>query len=159
MEQILQAEEDEDLRKAYREMLEGCLAHPEQREWYAMWMIEKTDGTLIGDLCFKWVQDDRNPEIGYGIREAFQGQGYATEAVRLALQCQNITGTRTTQSTSLLTSRYGDKMGQRHNLHLTNMMQVIQTLSNNLKQLVTNLLLIILLKSMISSSVTVSGSL
>ena len=84
MEQVLHAEEDEDLRKAYREMLEGCLSHPEQREWYAMWMIEKTDGTLLGDLCFKGVQDDRSPEIGYGIREAFQGQGYATEAVRLA---------------------------------------------------------------------------
>ena len=53
MEQVLHAEEDEDLRKAYREMLEGCLSHPEQREWYAMWMIEKTDGTLLGDLCFK----------------------------------------------------------------------------------------------------------
>ena len=55
MEQVLHAEEDEDLRKAYREMLEGCLSHPEQREWYAMWMIEKTDGTLLGDLCFKGV--------------------------------------------------------------------------------------------------------
>ncbi len=86
MEQVLHAEEDEDLRKAYREMLEGCLSHPEQREWYAMWMIEKTDGTHLGDLCFKGIEDGRSPEIGYGIREAFQGQGYATEAVRLALQ-------------------------------------------------------------------------
>ena len=75
MEQVLHAEEDEDLRKAYREMLEGCLSHPEQREWYAMWMIEKTDGTLLGDLCFKGIEDGRSPEIGYGIREAFRDRG------------------------------------------------------------------------------------
>ena len=74
MEQVLQTEEDEDLRKAYREMLEGCLAHPDQREWYAMWMIEKTDGTQIGDLCFKGIEDDRNPEIGYGILEEYRGR-------------------------------------------------------------------------------------
>ena len=85
MEQALQAEKDEELRKAYREMLEGCLKHPDQWEWYAMWMIEKADGTQIGDLCFKGIEKDRNPEIGYGILEEFQGHGYATEAVRLAL--------------------------------------------------------------------------
>ena len=86
MELMIDAEQDDDLRKAYGEMLEGSLSHPEGREWYAMWMIEKTDGTRIGDLCFKGNDAGRNPEIGYGILEAFQGLGYASEAVRLALQ-------------------------------------------------------------------------
>ncbi len=86
MERFLAAEKDAGLRKAYGEMLEGCLKHPENREWYAMWMIEERDGTHLGDLCFKGLEAGRNPEIGYGILEAFQGRGYATEAVRLALQ-------------------------------------------------------------------------
>ena len=86
MERFILAEKDEALRKAYKEMLDGCLAHPDQWEWYAMWMIEKNDGTHIGDLCFKGLEPGRNPEIGYGILEEHQGQRYATEAVRLALQ-------------------------------------------------------------------------
>ena len=71
-------------RKAYSEMLDGCLRHPDQWAWYAMWMIEQKDGTHIGDLCFKGLRENGVAEIGYGIQEAFQGQGYATEAVQAA---------------------------------------------------------------------------
>ena len=85
MEAFIAAEKDEELRKAYGEMLDGCLAHPDQWDWYAMWIIEKNDGTHIGDLCFKGLEAGRNPEIGYGILEEYQCRGYATEAVRLAL--------------------------------------------------------------------------
>ena len=85
MESSILAEKDDELKKAYGEMLDGCLAHPDQWDWYAMWMIEKTDGTHIGDLCFKGLEEE-NPEIGYGILEEFQGNGYATEAVKLALK-------------------------------------------------------------------------
>ena len=56
MEKYIASEKDEDLRKAYGEMLEGCLAHPREWDWYAMWRIEKTDGTHIGDLCFKGIE-------------------------------------------------------------------------------------------------------
>ena len=86
MEKYIASEKDEDLRKAYGEMLEGCLAHPREWDWYAMWLIEKVDGTHIGDLCFKGIEAGRNPEIGYGILEEFRGQGFATEAVKLALE-------------------------------------------------------------------------
>ena len=86
MERMIAAERDDDLKKAYAEMLEGSLAHPGQRDWYAMWMIEKTDGTHLGDLCFKGLGPGSNPEIGYGILEAFRGRGYAAEAVKLALE-------------------------------------------------------------------------
>ena len=86
MERMIDAEQDGDLKKAYREMLEGSLSHPKDWEWYAMWMIETPDGTQIGDLCFKGIEAGKNPEIGYGIQNEFQGRGYATGAVRLALQ-------------------------------------------------------------------------
>ena len=86
MESMIASERDDNLKKAYAEMLAGSLSHPEERDWYAMWIIEKSDGTRIGDLCFKGVESGRNPEIGYGIREAFRGRGYAAEAVRLALR-------------------------------------------------------------------------
>ena len=86
MENMIAAERDEALKKAYGEMLAGALSHPEDRAWYAAWMIETADGTRIGDLCFKGIEAGRNPEIGYGIAEEYQGRGYATEAVSLALQ-------------------------------------------------------------------------
>ena len=85
MEACIAAETDGELKKAYAEMLAGCLQHPAQWDWYAMWIIENEDGIHVGDLCFKGVDDGKNPEIGYGILDEFQGKGYATEAVKLAL--------------------------------------------------------------------------
>ena len=82
MEAMIASEQDAELIKAYTEMLEGCLRHLNQWDWYAIWMIEKIDGTHIGDLCFKGLREDGITEIGYGILEQHQGQGYATEAVR-----------------------------------------------------------------------------
>ena len=81
MEACIAAETDAELKKAYTEMPEGCLKHPDQWHWYAMWMIELRDGTHIGDLCFKGLGTNGTTEIGYGILEEYQGQGYATEAV------------------------------------------------------------------------------
>ena len=85
MEAFITAEAEAELKKAYTEMLEGCLRHPDQWEWYAMWMIELRDGTHIGDLCFKGLGTNGIAEIGYGILEEYQGQGYATEAVGAAV--------------------------------------------------------------------------
>ena len=36
-------------------------------------------------MCFKGQGDDGSVEIGYGIVEEYQGQGYATEAVESAV--------------------------------------------------------------------------
>lgn len=77
----IKAQNEGDLKAAYSEMLNGCLMHPEQWEWYAIWMIELKDGTHIGDLCFKGLSEYGSAEIGYGIADAYQGCGYATEAV------------------------------------------------------------------------------
>ena len=84
MEAMIVSEQDQELRKAYSEMLEGCLTHPKQWEWYAMWRIEQRDGRQIGDLCFKGLAENGRAEIGYGIMEEYRGQGYAAEAVRAA---------------------------------------------------------------------------
>ena len=84
MEAMIASEQDEELKKAYSEMLDGCLRVPAQWDWYAMWMIEKKDGTHIGDLCFKGLDENGVAEIGYGVLEQYQGQGYATEAVQAA---------------------------------------------------------------------------
>ena len=84
MEAMIASEQDEELKIAYTEMLEGCLRHPDQWDWYAIWMIEKTDGTHVGDLCFKGLRENGIAEIGYGILEEYRRQGYATEAVQAA---------------------------------------------------------------------------
>lgn len=86
MEQIIAATEEDELKQAYREMLQGCLDHPEQWDWYAIWLITRKDGTHIGDLSFKGLHPDGSVEIGYGIDPAFWGNGYATEAVDAAVR-------------------------------------------------------------------------
>ena len=77
---LIAAEKNEEIRAAYTEMLEGSLAYPDQREWYAIWIIELKNGTRIGDLCFKGLINGI-AEIGYGITEEYQNRGFATEAV------------------------------------------------------------------------------
>ncbi len=84
MEAVIAAESDAEMKAAYTEMLNGCLEHPGEWAWYAMWMIERKDGAHAGDLCFKGLKENGAAEIGYGIDEAFQGKGYATEAVKAA---------------------------------------------------------------------------
>lgn len=86
MEKLIELQTDEVLKAAYTEMLDGCLKHPDQWEWYAVWMIERKDGTNVGDLCFKGMGPTGAVEIGYGILEAYEGNGYATEAVAAAVR-------------------------------------------------------------------------
>ena len=81
----IEEQTNEILKTAYQEMLQGCLDHPDQWEWYSIWMIELKDGTHVGDLSFKGFNADGSVEIGYGIEEEYQGRGYATEAVNAAV--------------------------------------------------------------------------
>ena len=86
MEEMILSEQDGELKKAYTEMLGGCLRFPDQWEWYAMWMIELKSGEHIGDLCFKGLLENGSAEIGYGILEEYRGQGYASEALEAAIE-------------------------------------------------------------------------
>ena len=81
MEKFIAIQTVDVLKAAYSEMLEGCLSHPDQWDWYAIWMIELKDGAHIGELCFTGVSEEGVAEIGYGIVDDYQGCGYATEAV------------------------------------------------------------------------------
>ena len=81
MEDFISGQTDDILKTAYQEMLDGCLMHPEEWDYYAIWMIEKKDGAHIGECCFKGVSPDGSTEIGYGVSEAYRGRGYASEAV------------------------------------------------------------------------------
>ena len=86
MNQIIEAEKDEELRQAYREMLQGSLEHEDDWGWYALWLIVRKDGSHIGNLSFKGIPEDGTAEIGYGISEEYRGLGYATEALETILE-------------------------------------------------------------------------
>ena len=86
MRELIAAQTDEGLKAAYGEMLAGCIAHPAQRQWYAVWLISLTGGGRIGELCFKGLSPEGTAEIGYGLSPEFWGKGYATEAVTAAVK-------------------------------------------------------------------------
>lgn len=81
MRDLIARETDTEMKKAYGQMLAGCVQHPEQRQWYAVWFLFLKSGETVGDLCFKGLCPDGAVEIGYGLHPAFWGKGYATEAV------------------------------------------------------------------------------
>ena len=85
MQRYIEEQTDDILKTAYREMLQGCLDHPDQWEWYCIWMIKLKDGTHVGNLSFKGLNTVGSVEIGYGINDEYQGRGYATEAVNAAV--------------------------------------------------------------------------
>ena len=84
MKEIVEVEKNEILKKAYKEMLEGCLNYPGNYLWYTLWFMELKDSEneIIGTLSFKGIDDKGIVEIGYGINEGYENKGYMTEAVR-----------------------------------------------------------------------------
>lgn len=83
MRHLIENEESEELKQAYGEMLQGCIDHPDQRVWHAVWFMELKEkpGTIVGDFCFKGLGEDGMVEIGYGLRDGCCGNGYMTEAL------------------------------------------------------------------------------
>jgi len=77
MREVIDSEKDPELRKAYSEMMEGCLREPENYVWYALWFMElRTPGREIaGDLCFKGIDSNGRVEIGYGIQGVYDRSG------------------------------------------------------------------------------------
>ncbi|MGO4103627.1 GNAT family N-acetyltransferase [Leifsonia sp. YAF41] len=49
---------------------------------FGLWIIETRDGEFVGDCGLTWQQVNgrRELEVGYHVRAALQGRGYATEA-------------------------------------------------------------------------------
>lgn len=82
LEALLKSQTDDELIKAYNDMLTGSRTDPGARLWYTAWNISLQSGERVGDICFKGPPNGLGEvEIGYGILDEFQGQGYATEAV------------------------------------------------------------------------------
>lgn len=83
LKEIAQQEENEILKIAYQEMLDGCLNYPESYIWYTLWFMELKDSEneIVGTLSFKGIDDKEIVEIGYGINEGYENKGYMTEAV------------------------------------------------------------------------------
>lgn len=78
---------DDDVRTAYGEMLDGCKRDPENRVWYAPWkMTLKDTQESVGELCFKGPVRNHSVEIGYGVRPDYEGNGYTTEALQAMTQ-------------------------------------------------------------------------
>ena len=86
MRELISEQTDEGLKAAYGEMLAGCIAHPAQRQWYAVWLICLPGGERIGEMCFKGLSPEGTAEIGYGLSPEFRGKGYAAEAVTAAVK-------------------------------------------------------------------------
>jgi len=83
---IIEQEADPEMKQAYSEMLQGCIDDSKNRVWYAIWLMElkESQGTIVGDFCFKGIEPDGMVEIGYGLRSGFCKKGYMAEAVKAA---------------------------------------------------------------------------
>ncbi len=83
IEALIERVDDDELRAAYGEMLDGCRRDPENRIWYAPWeMVRNDGGESIGDVDFKGPAKNHAVEIGYGVQPDYEGHGYTTEAVQ-----------------------------------------------------------------------------
>ena len=49
---------------------------------YGLWVLETHDGDFVGDCGLTWQQVNGEPklEVGYHVRSAMHGRGFATEA-------------------------------------------------------------------------------
>jgi ribosomal-protein-alanine N-acetyltransferase len=77
------------VERAFPMTLEGIRANPAARLWGARVLIAGGSGSsrrVVGSVVFRAAPDDDGVcEIAYGIEEASQGQGYATEAVGVSV--------------------------------------------------------------------------
>lgn len=83
MRALRDAEQDSEMHQAYSEMIAAMEPLGDNDYWACDWQISLVDGSSVGGIGFKGVPDERGcVEVGYGIDEAFQRRGYATEATR-----------------------------------------------------------------------------
>lgn len=71
---------------AARDQVQGMLGH-----WaahgFGMWVVEEnSSGVFAGECGLRWLEDDSDVELSYGLYPGFRGRGFATEAARAALR-------------------------------------------------------------------------
>lgn len=90
LKEIIENEKNEILKIAYTEMLNGCINNPENYIWYTLWFMELHDSTnkneIVGSLSFKGISENGIVEIGYGINDGYENNGYTTEAMRAVVE-------------------------------------------------------------------------
>lgn len=87
MQMVYEHEQDSEMKQAYLEMIEEMKKNPDNQIWATDWDINLLGGEHIGGIAFKGKPNERGEvEVGYGIDEAYRGQGYATEAVAAMLE-------------------------------------------------------------------------
>lgn len=58
---------------------------PDSGDCWLQLAVCLTDGQLIGDIGVHYMEDGYQMELGYTLAPAFQGKGYASEAVRAVI--------------------------------------------------------------------------
>ena len=88
MQSVIEKESDPEMKQAYTEMLEGSLSDPDNRIWYAIWnmVLKDEQGIIVGDFCFKGLDENGVIEIGYGLKEGYRHHGYMAEAVKAIVE-------------------------------------------------------------------------
>lgn len=75
------------VERAFCADLDAIRANPEFRLWGDRVMIRKSDRRVVGSVVFHGGPDgDGLVEVGYGVEQDLQRQGYATEGTRAAVE-------------------------------------------------------------------------
>jgi [ribosomal protein S5]-alanine N-acetyltransferase len=79
------------IERAFSASLEAIRADPSRRLWGDRLMLTRTDegeGTrlVVGSVIFHGHPEDGVAEVGYGVEERWQRQGYASEATRACVE-------------------------------------------------------------------------
>lgn len=79
---------NELVERAFTASLEAIRAQPEVRLWGDRVLVVRSpgDARVVGSVVFHGRPEDGVAEIAYGVEEASQGRGYATEAVAACLR-------------------------------------------------------------------------
>ena len=79
-------QDDEEILLLLVEMLRADPAHGVYERWGWWLILHRVQRTLIGEVSVRELPDGTGTvEIGYGVVPAYQGHGYATEAVGAVL--------------------------------------------------------------------------
>lgn len=75
------------IERAFAASLDEIRTRPEVRLWGDRVMIARTGPRLVvGSVVFHGAPDDGVVEVAYGVEEAFQRQGYATEGTLASVE-------------------------------------------------------------------------
>lgn len=83
MKETINKEFCEEIKTAFIEMYTNSIKYPKDRIWYVIWGIYLKNNLdkSIGNLSFKGPGVNGIVEIGYGINNKYQNNGYMTETL------------------------------------------------------------------------------